>query len=70
MSKVAVSLLHCVIDKHQECDLGGDEYLQRGVRDVLDAVSRTVPEQKAHLLGFALAARCCSVAAAACGYGP
>jgi polyhydroxyalkanoate synthase len=39
--------------------------LQRGVRDVLDAVSRTVPEQKAHLLGFAMAARCSSVAAAA-----
>jgi polyhydroxyalkanoate synthase len=39
--------------------------LQRGVRDGLDAVSRTVPEQKAHLLGLALAARCSSVAAAA-----
>jgi len=39
--------------------------LQRGVRDVLGAVSRTVPEHKAHLLGFALAARCSSIAAAA-----
>jgi hypothetical protein len=46
-------------------DFGSDDYCRFGLCDVLNAVSRIAPGQRAHLLGFALVPPCCSVVAAA-----
>jgi polyhydroxyalkanoate synthase len=48
-----------------ERDFGMDDYLQLGIRDVLAAVARIVPEVPMHLVGYCIGGTLLSIAAAA-----
>jgi hypothetical protein len=49
-------VLHCIIDTHEARDFGSDDYWLFGMCDVFDAVLRTAPGQRPHLLGFCIGA--------------
>jgi len=48
-----------------ERNLGLDDYLQLGIRDVLDAVAAITPKAKLHLVGYCIGGTLLSIAAAA-----
>ena len=45
-------------------DLGMDDYLRLGIRATLDAISRIVPDQKIHAVGYCIGGTLLSIAAA------
>ena len=49
----------------EDRNLSLDDYLQLGIRDVLDAVAAIVPQRRAHLVGYCIGGTLLSIAAAA-----
>lgn len=49
----------------EDRDLGLDDYLQLGIRDVIEAVAALVPQRRMHMVGYCIGGTLLSIAAAA-----